>query len=70
LPPPDFAYIRFHGSAGLYWSCYSDDELAKWARRLSELAVDLKTLYIYFNNDAEAFAVKNAMTFRGYLKAQ
>jgi len=64
----DFAYIRFHGSAGLYWSCYSDEELAGWARRLADLAANLKAIYIYFNNDAEAFAVKNAVTLRGYLE--
>jgi uncharacterized protein YecE (DUF72 family) len=64
----DFAYIRFHGSTGLYWSCYSDDELADWAKRLADLAANLREVYVYFNNDAEAFAVRNAMTLRGYLK--
>jgi len=63
----DFAYIRFHGSAGLYWGCYSDEELASWAKGLANLAEKLKATYIYFNNDAEAFAVKNAMTLRNYL---
>ena len=63
----DFAYVRFHGSAGLYWSCYSDKELASWAERLSHLAENLKAIYIYFNNDAEAFAVRNAVTLRTYL---
>ncbi len=66
----DFAYVRFHGSAGLYWSCYFDEELASWAERLANLAVNLKAIYIYFNNDAEAFAVRNAMTLRAYLEAQ
>jgi len=64
----DFAYIRFHGSTGLYWSCYSDEELADWAKRLANLAANLKAIYIYFNNDAEAFAVRNAITLRSYLK--
>jgi len=27
----DFAYIRFHGSEGLYSSFYSDEELSQWA---------------------------------------
>ena len=58
----DFAYIRFHGSSGLYFSCYSDEELEDWARRISALAKDLEAVYIYFNNDAEGFAVKNAQT--------
>ena len=64
----DFAYIRFHGSTGLYSSCYSDDELAEWARRLASLPSKVKAIYVYFNNDAEAFAVRNAMTLRGYLE--
>jgi len=64
----DFAYVRFHGSTGLYESCYSDEELADWVKKLANLAASLKAVYIYFNNDAEAFAVKNATTLRGYLE--
>jgi len=64
----DFAYVRFHGSTGLYFSCYSDEELADWTRKLTSLASNLETIYIYFNNDAEVFAVRNAMTLRGYLQ--
>jgi len=63
----DFAYARFHGSAGLYSSAYSDEELGDWARRLAGLP-GVKEVYIYFNNDAEAFAVRNARTLRSYLK--
>ena len=65
----DFAYIRFHGSTGLYSSCYSDEELVDWAGRLADLGTDLKAVYIYFNNDAEAFAVKNALTLHSYLQS-
>jgi len=64
----DFSYIRFHGSSALYSSCYSDEELADWAKRLADLTANLKAVYIYFNNDAEAFAVRNAKTLRGYLQ--
>lgn len=64
----DFAYVRFHGSTGLYFSCYSDEELTDWAKRLANLAPDLKALYVYFNNDAEAFAIRNAITLGNYLQ--
>jgi uncharacterized protein YecE (DUF72 family) len=64
----DFAYIRFHGSTGLYSSLYSDEELAEWAGRLAGLASEVEEVYIYFNNDSEAFAVKNATTLGGYLE--
>ncbi len=64
----DFAYIRFHGSTGLDSGYYAGEELAGWAKRLANLATNLEAMYIYFNNDAEAFAVKNAITLRGYLQ--
>ena len=63
----DFAYIRFHGSEGLYSSCYSGEELADWAKRLTNLAATLKEIYIYFNNDIGGYAVDNAGTIRRYL---
>lgn len=58
----NFTYIRFHGSTGLYGSCYSDEELSGWARKISDLGQNLEAVYIYFNNDAEAYAVRNAQT--------
>jgi uncharacterized protein YecE (DUF72 family) len=66
----DFAYVRFHGSTGLYWSCYSDEELSDWAKRIAELGHNLKTVYVYFNNDAGAYAVRNAKTLARFLGAQ
>jgi uncharacterized protein YecE (DUF72 family) len=63
----DFAYIRLHGSKGLYSSCYSDEELSQWAQRIAQLGQNIKASYIYFNNDAEAFAVENAMTLENFL---
>ncbi len=66
----DFAYIRFHGSSGLYYSCYSDGELEDWARRISELARSLDAVYIYFNNDAEGYAIENAQLLAQKLATQ
>jgi uncharacterized protein YecE (DUF72 family) len=64
----DFTYIRFHGSEGLYSSYYSDQELSQWAQRIARLGKDIKASYIYFNNDTESFAVKNAITLENCLK--
>ena len=66
----DFAYIRFHGNSSLYSSCYSDEELADWARGIADFDENLKTVYIYFNNDVEGFAIKNAITIRDYLEKE
>ena len=63
----DFAYLRFHGSTGLYWSCYSDEELSGWAERIAGLGRNLKAVYIYFNNDAGAYAISNAKTLARFL---
>jgi len=66
----DFIYVRFHGSAWLYGGSYSDEELSRWAKDISKLARSKKAVYIYFNNDAEAFAVQNAMTLERMLKGK
>ena len=63
----DFAYVRFHGSTGLYWSCYSDEELSNWAKKIAGLGKNLKAVYIYFNNDAGAYATGNAKTLAQFL---
>ncbi|MFP3975585.1 MAG: DUF72 domain-containing protein [Dehalococcoidia bacterium] len=55
-----FAYIRFHGSTLMYGGSYPDDELERWAQSIGELSQGLTSSYIYFNNDIEGFAVKNA----------
>ncbi|MPT24870.1 MAG: DUF72 domain-containing protein [Starkeya sp.] len=34
----DFTYCRLHGSTELYRSCYSDDDLSLWARRIAAWA--------------------------------
>jgi uncharacterized protein YecE (DUF72 family) len=58
----DFAYIRFHGSTWMYGGCYSDEELKEWAEKIARLTEGLSAVYIYFNNDTEAFAIRNART--------
>lgn len=60
----DFAYLRFHGSGLLYASNYPEEELREWAERLRHLAreANLREVYVYFNNDACAYAVGNART--------
>jgi uncharacterized protein YecE (DUF72 family) len=64
----NFAYIRFHGSGSLYSSCYSDEELREWEIKISELAEGLEAVYVYFNNDVQGFAIKNAATIKEHLE--
>ncbi len=56
-----FAYMRFHGSVLVYHGNYTDEMLADWAQRLLSLSAEVDDVYIYFNNDAEGYAVANAL---------
>jgi len=64
----DIAYIRFHGSYQLYSSYYSDKELDIWAKKINKL--ESETVFAYFNNDAEGFAIRNALTLKNLLNTQ
>ncbi len=55
-----YAYVRFHGSEALYASNYTDETLDGWAGRLRKLAQSVDDVFVYFNNDAQGFAVANA----------
>jgi uncharacterized protein YecE (DUF72 family) len=69
-PTTDFLYLRFHGlGSQLYRYDYSDEELADWAARLQP-HLRGRTLYAFFNNDYDANAPHNAVTFRELLQQQ
>ncbi len=57
----NFAYLRFHGSMAMYAGSYSEKQLAGWAKRIHSAAAGSEEVYCYFNNDAEANAVFNAL---------
>jgi uncharacterized protein YecE (DUF72 family) len=60
----DFIYLRLHGGEVLYGSNYSDKELKQWAGKIQDWRKKEKTVFVYFNNDAYGFAVKNALTLK------
>jgi uncharacterized protein YecE (DUF72 family) len=60
----EFVYLRLHGGEMLYGSNYSDKELKQWARKIEDWKRKGKTVFVYFNNDAYGFAVKNALTLK------
>jgi len=66
----DFTYIRMHGpGAASYSGSYSPESLKLWAQRIKNWQRDLKAVYVYFNNDAEGHAVRNALQLRAYWEA-
>jgi uncharacterized protein YecE (DUF72 family) len=56
------AYLRFHGKKTWYNYHYSDEELDNWKHKLKDLK-NASELYVYFNNDHQAYAVENAKYF-------
>ena len=68
IPPEittDFTYIRFHGPTSTkYAGSYSNAQLRRWAEWIKEQGTALEAVYVYFNNDPGAAAVKNALTLK------
>lgn len=62
----DFVYIRMHGPDHEYLcgGSYSDEGLAWWAARISEWEAGGRDVFVYFNNDGDGNAVRNALTLR------
>ncbi|ADQ05862.1 protein of unknown function DUF72 [Caldicellulosiruptor hydrothermalis 108] len=58
----NFTYIRLHGPKEMFASCYSDDDLKNLANDIKEYSKACEEIYVYFNNDFNGYAVKNAKT--------
>lgn len=54
----DDVYIRFHGTKRWYRHDYTPEELAVWTERIRKSGA--KTVWAYFNNDREGYAIANA----------
>ena len=57
----DEVYVRLHGPKRWYRHDYSKEELETWALRIRESGA--KRAWVYFNNDIDANAPKNAAVF-------
>jgi uncharacterized protein YecE (DUF72 family) len=62
-------YVRFHYGRRGKRGNYSTAELEDWARRLDRWGGAGEELYLYFNNDWEGFAVRNARALAAMLDA-
>ena len=71
--PPDifpFIYIRRHGptTQRLYTGCYLPQELERDASFIQEQLKKGRKVFVYFNNDAFGYAVKNALELKRLLE--
>lgn len=63
----DDIYVRFHGVKQWYRHDYSEEELSVWAKRIKESGA--KRVWVYFNNDYEGYATKNAQLLSSLLRS-
>jgi uncharacterized protein YecE (DUF72 family) len=61
----DTIYLRLHGRSRWYRHDYSDAELGEWAQKIAQSRA--REAWIYFDNDREGFAIKNARELRRLL---
>ncbi len=59
----DWGYLRLHHGLSAPVPCYSRKDLANWARRLSDMWEPSADVYVFFNNDPEGCAVRDAIWF-------
>lgn len=67
VPTADLMYVRLHGPAQLYASGYTEAGLQSWADRIRDWAGAGLDVYCYFDNDAKAYAPRDAQRLRSIL---
>lgn|GEM_PF-1321633 len=60
----DTVYVRLHGPDGKYEGEYGGEGLSGWAGAIHAWRDQGKTVYVYFDNDADAAAVRDARRLR------
>jgi uncharacterized protein YecE (DUF72 family) len=64
-----FKYFRLHGKQARYASNYTDEQLYTLAEKIkSTLQNGASEVYVYFNNDFNAYAPHNAMRLKQIVK--
>lgn len=66
-PTAPFVYVRFHGASARYGGAYTARALRPWVTELRRWRDDGRTLWLFFNNDAEGHAVTDARRLRALL---
>jgi len=64
VPLGPCVYVRFHGAGRRYGGRYPDEAIAAWAERIARWSVEGRSVWAYFNNDAEGHAVTDAVRLR------
>jgi uncharacterized protein YecE (DUF72 family) len=57
----DLVYVRLHGHERTYVSDYSAAQLDEWARKAERWMEEGRDVHVYFDNDAQGHAPRNAL---------
>jgi uncharacterized protein YecE (DUF72 family) len=57
----DFVYVRLHGHTVTYRSAYSERRIELWARRVNAWVREGREVHVYFDNDANGYAPRDAL---------
>lgn len=61
----DWTYVRLHGpTRNKYQGSYDRSGLLRWKRQIEQWKKELRSVYVYFDNDDSAYAVGNALTLK------
>jgi uncharacterized protein YecE (DUF72 family) len=60
----DFVYVRLHGPGDKYQGSYDTKSIKSWAGLCRTWAAGGRDVYVYFDNDREAFAAFNALALK------
>ena len=63
-----FAYVRMHGRESWYSYAYTEAELAALAGEIGKMLDENTDVLVFFNNDFEARAVRNARTLSAIIE--
>jgi uncharacterized protein YecE (DUF72 family) len=63
----DLVYVRLHGHTRTYASAYSLHSLQRWAESILDWSRSGRSVHVYFDNDAEGAAPRDAMRLQQLL---
>lgn len=65
----EWGYLRLHEGAAKPWPHYGRQALQSWVRRLADTWSDRADVFVYFNNDPDGAAVRDAMSLASIARA-
>ncbi|MEU9883890.1 DUF72 domain-containing protein [Sphaerisporangium sp. NPDC051017] len=66
----DWGYLRLHQGRARLWPSYGETSLRSWVHRLGEQWDAAEDVHVYFNNDPNGAAVRDATRFAALARAE